>query len=86
MPGESARNGWLRLAGVTHRDGPVTNGREKNNPLHWWPPIDAFGKQTSVPLLLNTSFHLHGEASGHSPTDATRAIFSSGMDALALEK
>jgi carbamoyltransferase len=44
--------------------------------------IDVFGKRTGVPVIMNTSFNLRGEAIVHTPTDAIRTFFSSGMDAL----
>ena len=53
------------------------------NPLYWR-LIDEFGKRTSVPLIMNTSFILRGEAIGHTPTDGIRTFFSSGMDALVI--
>jgi len=46
--------------------------------------IDEFGKRTGVPVVMNTSFNLRGEAIVHTPTDAIRTFFSSGMDALLL--
>ncbi len=33
---------------------------------------------------MNTSFNLRGEAMVHTPTDALRAFFGSGMDALVV--
>ena len=36
------------------------------------------------PVLWGTSFNLRGEAIVHTPTDAIRTFFSSGMDALIL--
>jgi carbamoyltransferase len=33
---------------------------------------------------MNTSFNLRGEAIVHTPTDALRTFFSSGVDALAV--
>ncbi len=33
---------------------------------------------------MNTSFNLRGEAIAHTPTDAVRTFFSSGMDGLAI--
>jgi carbamoyltransferase len=35
-------------------------------------------------VVLNTSFNLRGEAIVHTPTDALRTFFSSGMDALVI--
>jgi carbamoyltransferase len=46
--------------------------------------LDEFGQRTGVPVLMNTSFNLRGEAIVHTPTDAVRTFFSSGMDALVI--
>ncbi len=46
--------------------------------------IDEFEKRTDVPVVMNTSFNLRGEAIVHTPTDAIRTFFSSGMDALVI--
>ena len=73
------------IPSVTHVDGsarPQTVEKEIN-PLYWR-LIDEFGKRTGVPVILNTSFNLRGEAIVHTPTDAIRTFFSSGMDALAI--
>ncbi len=71
------------IPSVTHVDGsarPQTVEKEIN-PLYWR-LIDEFGKRTGVPVIMNTSFNLRGEAIVHTPTDAIRTFFSSGMDAL----
>jgi carbamoyltransferase len=73
------------IPSVTHVDGstrPQTVEREIN-PIYWR-LIDEFGKRTGVPVIMNTSFNLRGEAIVHTPTDAIRTFFSSGMDALVL--
>jgi carbamoyltransferase len=73
------------IPSVTHVDGsarPQTVEKEIN-PLYWR-LIDEFGKGTGVPVLMNTSFNLRGEAIVHTPTDAIRTFFSSGMDALVI--
>jgi carbamoyltransferase len=73
------------IPAVTHVDGsarPQTVEREVN-PLYWR-LIDEFGKHTGVPVVMNTSFNLRGEAIVHTPTDAVRTFFSSGMDALLI--
>jgi predicted NodU family carbamoyl transferase len=44
-------------------------------PPLYWRLIDEFEKRTGV----NTSFNLRGEAIVHTPTDAIRTFFSSGM-------
>jgi carbamoyltransferase len=73
------------IPSVTHVDGsarPQTVEKEIN-PLYWR-LIDEFGKRTGVPVVMNTSFNLRGEAIVHTPTDAIRTFFSSGMDALMI--
>ncbi len=73
------------IPSVTHVDGsarPQTVERE-TNPLYYR-LIDEFGKITGVPVIMNTSFNLRGEAIVHTPTDALRTFFSSGMDALVI--
>ena len=73
------------IPSVTHVDGsarPQTVEQEIN-PLYYR-LIDEFGKRTGIPVVMNTSFNLRGEAIVHTPTDALRTFFSSGMDALFL--
>ncbi len=73
------------IPSVTHVDGsarPQTVEREIN-PLYYR-LIDDFGAITGVPVIMNTSFNLRGEAIVHTPTDALRTFFSSGMDALII--
>jgi carbamoyltransferase len=73
------------IPSVTHVDGsarPQTVEREIN-PLYYR-VIDEFGGITGVPVIMNTSFNLRGEAIVHTPTDALRTFFSSGMDALVI--
>ena len=73
------------IPAVTHVDGsarPQTVEKEIN-PLYWR-LIDEFGKRTGVPVIMNTSFNLRGEAIVHTPTDAIRTFFSSGMDVLVI--
>lgn len=41
-------------------------------------------KRSVIPVVMNTSFNLRGEAIAHTPTDALRTFFSSGMDALVI--
>jgi carbamoyltransferase len=73
------------IPSVTHVDGsarPQTVEQEIN-PLYWR-LLDEFEKRTGVPVVMNTSFNLRGEAIVHTPTDAVRTFFSSGMDALVI--
>jgi carbamoyltransferase len=73
------------IPSVTHVDGsarPQTVEHEIN-PLYY-KLIHSFGEITGVPVIMNTSFNLRGEAIVHTPTDALRTFFSSGMDALVI--
>ena len=73
------------IPSVTHVDGsarPQTVEPEIN-PLYW-NLINEFRRRTGVPVLMNTSFNLRGEAIVNTPTDAIRTFFSSGMDALVI--
>jgi carbamoyltransferase len=73
------------IPSVTHVDGSTRpqTVEKQINPLYYR-LIDEFGKRTGVPVIMNTSFNLRGEAIVHTPTDAVRTFFSSGMDALVL--
>lgn len=73
------------IPSVTHVDGsarPQTVEREIST--LYWDLISEFGRRTGVPVLMNTSFNLRGEAIVNTPTDAIRTFFSSGMDALVI--
>lgn len=73
------------IPSVTHVDGsarPQTVERQIS-PLYW-DLISEFRRRTGVPVLMNTSFNLRGEAIVNTPTDAIRTFFSSGMDALVI--
>jgi carbamoyltransferase len=73
------------IPSVTHVDGSARpqTVEEAINPLYWR-LLDEFEKRTGVPVIMNTSFNLRGEAIVHTPTDAIRTFFSSGMDALVI--
>jgi carbamoyltransferase len=73
------------IPGVVHVDGSVRpqTVEKEINPLYWR-LIDQFEKRSGVPAVMNTSFNLRGEAIVHTPTDAVRTFFSSGMDALVI--
>jgi carbamoyltransferase len=73
------------IAGVTHLDGTTRPQmvRREANP-RYYDMIQAFGKKTGLPLVLNTSFNLKGEPMVNTPRDALRTFFSSGLDALIM--
>ena len=73
------------IPSVTHVDGSARPQTvEKGISPLYWNLINEFGKRTGVPVLMNTSFNLRGEAIVNTPTDAIRTFFSSGMDALVI--
>lgn len=70
---------------IVHVDGTVrvqTVTAEANPPYHRL--LRAFERRTGVPVLLNTSLNIKGEAMVCSPRDAIRTFFSTGIDALAI--
>ena len=73
------------IPAITHVDGsarPQTVEKEIN-PLYWQ-LIKAFEQKTGVPVVMNTSFNLRGEAIVCTPAEAIRTFMTSGMDALFL--
>ncbi|PIQ82241.1 MAG: hypothetical protein COV76_04665 [Candidatus Omnitrophica bacterium CG11_big_fil_rev_8_21_14_0_20_64_10] len=74
------------IPAVTHVDGtgrlqvvnPQTNPR-------YAALIERFGRATGVPVVLNTSFNLKGEAMVNTPAEAYSTFSRSEMDALVLE-
>jgi carbamoyltransferase len=46
--------------------------------------LEAFERKTGVPVLLNTSFNVKGEAIVCTPRDAIRCFAATGLDALAI--
>ncbi|HVW83732.1 MAG TPA: carbamoyltransferase C-terminal domain-containing protein [Bryobacteraceae bacterium] len=52
-----------------------------DNPLYWR-LLHAFGEETGMPVLYNTSFNLFGEPLVCTPRDAVRSFYSSGIDAM----
>ena len=72
------------IPAVTHTDGTArvhTVSREANPLYHAL--LTAFGKLTSVPVLLNTSFNIQ-EPIVYSPADAVATFRASGVDALVI--
>jgi carbamoyltransferase len=71
---------------VTHVDGTsrVQTVSAEQNP-YLYGILDAFERQTGVPVLINTSFNLRGEPIVSSPSDALKTFYASGIDCLAME-
>lgn len=73
------------IPAVTHIDGTArvqTVTREASP--RYYAMIEAFGRRTGVPVVLNTSFNVMGEPIVHTPEDALRCFASTGMDALVI--
>ncbi len=71
---------------VVHFDGSArlqTVSRHDNK--SFWEVINEFGHLTGVPIVLNTSFNVRGEAIVCTPEDAIRCFLSTDIDLLALE-
>ena len=73
------------LPAVTHHDGTarVHLVSREANPLYYQ-LIEAFAEITNVPVLMNTSLNLNGEAIANSPYDAIQTFYWSGMDYLVI--
>lgn len=75
-----------RLKGLRHVDGTVRY-QIVTPDLHpeWYRLIEAFGRRTGLPVVVNTSFNTLGEPLVETPEDAVRQFLVSGADALVLE-
>lgn len=73
------------IPAVTHIDGTarVQTVARNENP-RFYDLIRSFGRQTGVPVLLNTSFNTMGEPIVCSPRDAVSCYLSTEMDGLVL--
>ncbi|MCK9594775.1 MAG: carbamoyltransferase N-terminal domain-containing protein [Candidatus Omnitrophica bacterium] len=73
------------IPAVTHADGSsrVQIVDQGSNPF-FYRLISRFGRETGVPVLLNTSFNLRGEPIVNSPEDALDTFRKSGMDMLVI--
>ncbi len=73
------------VAGIVHVDGTArvqTVHKDRSPRFHAL--IEAFYKETGVPMLLNTSFNLRGEPIVEAPMDAVSCFLRCGMDALVI--
>lgn len=73
------------IPAVTHIDGTarVQTVNKMTNPK-FWNLIKAFGDISGIPVVINTSFNLHGEPIVCSPSDALNVFLKSKMDMLVL--
>lgn len=74
-----------KLQPVTHVNGSIRPQTviKENNPLYH-SLITNFGKRTSHPVVLNTSFNVKGEPIICTPIEAIRCFYSNGLDALVI--
>ena len=71
---------------VVHSDGSARiQTVDRNSNESFWKVIEAFGRRTGVPVVLNTSFNVRGEPIVCTPQDAIRCFLSTDIDLLALE-
>lgn len=74
-----------RIPAVVHVDGtlrPQTVRRELNPCFHAL--LDAFGRFTGEPAVINTLFNVKGEPIVCHPRDAIRCCFDTGLDTLVI--
>jgi carbamoyltransferase len=74
------------IPAVTHVDysARIQTVRRETNPL-FWEILEAFGRRTGCPVLVNTSFNVRGEPIVCTPTDSYRCFMRTEMDYLVLE-
>jgi carbamoyltransferase len=75
------------IAAAVHVDGSArvqSVTRDQNE--RYYDLIKNFAVRTGVPAVLNTSFNLKGEPIVNSPFDAIRTFYTSGLDALFLDR
>lgn len=74
------------IPAVTHVDysARIQTVRRETNPLYW-EIIEAFGKKTGCPVIVNTSFNVRGEPIVCTPEDSYRCFMRTEMHFLVLE-
>ncbi len=73
------------IPACVHRDGSArvqTVNAKQNKRLYQL--LEAFHEKSGIPVLINTSFNRRGEPMVHSPEDALRTFFGSGLDVLVV--
>jgi carbamoyltransferase len=73
------------IPAVTHEDGTgrVQTVTEEHNG-RFYRLIRAFGRQTGVPVVINTSFNVRGEPIVCTPQDAYHTFVHTGIDSLVM--
>jgi len=81
----ATEEGKNRIPAVVHVDGScrVQSVTQDSNPLYY-ELLEEFEKLAGVPVVMNTSFNLKGDAIVESPRDAIQTFFTSGLDFLVI--
>ena len=76
-----------QIPAVAHVDGTarVQTVSKEHSPA-FWKLIEAFGRITGVPIIVNTSFNVMGEPIVCSPDDAVSCFLGTDIDALVLNR
>ena len=75
------------IAAAVHVDGSArVQSVTRDQNARYYDLIKSFAAKTGVPAVLNTSFNLKGEPIVNSPFDAIRTFYTSGLDALILDR
>ncbi len=74
-----------KLPAITHLDGSARlQTVSKDHSPFFYEILSEFGKRTSYPVLLNTSFNINGEPIVLSADDALNTFYNSGLEVLAM--
>src|SRR5262249_24191070 len=84
----NVRPAWRkRIAAVVHVDGsarPQTITRDAN-PLYY-DVVAAFGRETGIPVLVNTSFNVHEEPIVNTPRECAQALVDGRIDSVMTQR
>jgi carbamoyltransferase len=76
-----------KLPAITHVDGSArlqTVTADQHPAYHRY--LVALGERTGIPCTLNTSFNIRGEPIVNTPMDALKCYFTTGLDALVIDR
>jgi carbamoyltransferase len=74
-----------RLPAITHVDGSarVQTVSQAEQP-RFWQLLEAFGRLTQMPILLNTSFNVRGQPIVRTPAEAIETFLAARLDLLVI--
>ena len=82
---EATEEACEKVPAVVHVDGTMrAQTVDADTHPRYYRLLKAFERRTGVPVVLNTSFNVKGEAIVCTPRDAFRTFWSTGIDALAI--